>query len=98
MKTKYVITFGSGQLTEFFVNPANVMLVIEAENEKWARQKIFNFPGIGQSFCTSYDYNEVKDEFMNKYGMKEYSLDDLESKRIKWCNEKRITIQNNILY
>lgn len=83
MKSKYVITFGSGQLTEFFVRPTNVMLVIEAPDESLARQEAFDFPGIGGRFCTSYKYDEVKDEFMNKYGMTEYSLEDLESKRIK---------------
>ena len=83
MKTKYVITFGSGQLTEFFVRPTNVMLVIEAESEDQARQQAFNFPGIEGRFCTSYLYEEVQDEFLNLYGMKEYSLDDLESKKIK---------------
>ena len=80
---KYVITFGSGQLTEFYVRPTNVMLVIEAENEQEARKEAFDFPGIGGMFCTSYEYDEVKDEFINKYGMKEYSLSDLENKRIK---------------
>ena len=83
MKTKYVITFGSGQLTEFFVRPTNVMLVIEAENENEARQQAFDFEGIGGRFCTSYQYEDVREEFENKYGMKEYSLEDLESKRIK---------------
>jgi hypothetical protein len=83
MKTKYVITFGSGQLTEFFVRPTNVMLVIEAETENQARQKACNFTGIGSRFCTSYKYDEVKDEFLNRYGMKEYTLEDLETKRIK---------------
>ncbi len=83
MKTKYVITFGSGQLTEFFVRPTNVMLVIEAESEDQARQQSFNFPGIEGRFCTSYKYDEVKDKFVNQYGMKEYTLNDLELKRIK---------------
>jgi hypothetical protein len=83
MKNKYVITFGSGQLTEFYVRPTNVMLVIEAENENSARQKAFDYPGIGKKFCTSYKYNKVKDEFLNQYGMTEYSLEDLEAKRIK---------------
>lgn len=80
---KTVITFGSGQLTEFFVRPTNVMLVIEAENELEARNKVFAFDGIGERFCTSYNYEEVKEEFTAKYGMKEYSLEDLESLRIK---------------
>ena len=81
MKTKYVITFGSGQLTEFFVRPTNVMLVIEADDEDQARQEAFDFDGIGGRFCTSYKYDDVKDEFLNQYGMKEYSLEDLESLR-----------------
>lgn len=80
---KYVITFGSGQLNEFYVRPTNVMLVIEALDENSARQEAFDFPGIGSRFCTSYDYDEVKDEFINKYGMSEYTLEDLEAKRIK---------------
>ena len=80
---KTIITFGSGQLTEFFVRPTNVMLVIEAENENEARQKAFNFPGIGRRFCTSYPYtNETVKEFYD-YGMKEYTLSDLENLRIK---------------
>lgn len=83
MKNKYVITFGSGQLTEFFVRPTNVMLVIEAEDEYQARQQAFDFPGIGERFCTSYEYEEVKDEFLNQFGMKEFSLEDLANKRIK---------------
>ena len=44
---KYVITFGSGQLTQFYVRPTNVMLVIEAEDENLARRRAFDFPGIG---------------------------------------------------
>lgn len=80
---KTIITFGSGQLTEFFVRPNDVMLVIEAENQSEARQKAFDFPGIGARFCTSYKYEEVKDKFQKEYGMKEYSLSDLEKLRIK---------------
>lgn len=53
---KYIITFGSGQLTDFSVNPNNVMLVIEAKNENEARMQAFNYPGIGERFCTSYNY------------------------------------------
>lgn len=80
---KTIITFGSGQLTEFFVRPTNVMLVIEAENENEARQKAFNFPGIGQRFCTSYPYTDETVKEFYGYGMKEYSLLDLENTRIK---------------
>ncbi len=80
---KTIITFGSGQLAEFFVRPNDVMLVIEAEDESEARQKAFDFPGIGARFCTSYQYeDEVVKEFYG-YGMKEYSLSDLEKLRIK---------------
>ena len=80
---KFIITFGSGQLTEFYVRPTNVMLVIEAENVESARNKVFNFPGIGERFCTSYNYDEYANEFKEKYGMSEYTLEDLENKRIK---------------
>lgn len=80
---KTIITFGSGQLAEFFVRPNDVMLVIEVENQSEARQKAFDFPGIGARFCTSYLYeDEVVEEFYG-YGMKEYSLSDLEKLRIK---------------
>lgn len=80
---KYIITFGSGQLTDFSVNPNNVMLVIEAKNENEARMQAFNYPGIGERFCTSYNYNEYSDKFKTQYNMVEYTLDDLEMKRIK---------------
>lgn len=80
---KYIITFGSGQLTEFFVRPTNVALVIEALNENEARKLAFDFDGIRTKFCTSYPYDDVIEEFTTKYGMKEYSLDDLEKLRIK---------------
>lgn len=80
---KFIITFGSGQLTEFYVNPYTVMLVIEAEDENKAREQVFQFPGIGDKFCTSYRYDDVVDVFKIKYGMQEYTLDDLESKRLK---------------
>ena len=46
-------------------------------------KKAFDFPGIGGVFCTSYPYtNETVKEFYD-YGMKEYSLSDLENLRIK---------------
>ncbi len=67
---KYFFTFGSGHLKEF-----NVMLVVES-----ARYKIFNYPGIGEYFCTSYRYT-LKHEF-DKYNMTEYTLADLEKKRV----------------
>lgn len=79
---KYIITFGSGQLTEFFVRPTTVMLVIEAENEEIARQQAFDFPGIGDKFCTSYVYDAEAVELITMYGMKEYSLQDLEERRL----------------
>lgn len=79
---KYIITFGSSQLDEFFVNPNSVALVIEAENEMEARKIVFDYPSIGERFCTSYPYDGFIDEFTNKYGMKEHSLEDLEKLRI----------------
>lgn len=79
---KYVFTFGSSQLDEFFVNPNNVALMIEAESGNLARDIVFNYPGIGSRFCTSYLYDEYIDDFKNIYDMKEYTLSDLEKLRI----------------
>lgn len=79
---KYIFTFGSAHLDEFFVNPNSVALVIEAENENIARDKVFNFKGIESKFFTSYPYNKYINKFINAYGMEEYSLDDLEKLRI----------------
>lgn len=80
---KFIITFGSSQLDEFYVRPNDVALIIEAKNENEARTKVFNFKGIGERFCTSYAYEKHIDEFVNKYNMKEYTLEDLEKLRIK---------------
>lgn len=79
---KYIFTFGSSQLNEFFVRPTGVALIVEAENENIARNEVFQFPGIGGRFCTSYLYDEYIDEFINEYGMTEYTLDELEKLRI----------------
>ena len=80
---KFIITFGSSQLDEFYVRPNDVALIIEAKNENEARTKVFNLKGIGERFCTSYPYEKYIDEFVNKYNMKEYTLEDLEKLRIK---------------
>jgi hypothetical protein len=64
---KYIITFGSSQLDEFCVNPTSVALIIEAENEMEARKIVFEYPGIGERFCTSYPYASVIDEFINDH-------------------------------
>lgn len=77
---KFIITFGSGQLTEFDVRPNDVALIIEANNEYEARNIVFDYDGIGNKFCTSYPYSYIE-QFKNVYNMIEYSLDDLESKR-----------------
>ena len=79
---KYIFTFGSSQLNEFFVNPNNVALIVEAESGNLARDIVFNYPGIGSRFCTSYHYDEYIDDFKNIYDMKEYTLSDLEKLRI----------------
>ena len=82
-KMKFIITFGSSQLDEFYVRPNDVALIIEAENENEARNQVCNFKGIGERFCTSYPYEKYIDEFVNKYNMKEYTFEDLENLRIK---------------
>lgn len=83
---KYIITFGSGQLLGFQVNPLKVALIIEADNENSARQKVFNFYGIGSKFCTSYPYSKIE-EFKTKFNMREYTLDDLEDSRLVICEK-----------
>ena len=77
---KYFFTFGSGHLKEFNVDSMRVMLIVEAENESKAREMIFNYPGIGEYFCTSYGYS-MKGDF-DMYNMTEYTLADLEKKRV----------------
>ena len=73
---KYIITFGSGQLQMFNGNSMDVMLVIEADSEAFARDMVRRTE-IGNNFCTSYPYtDEVVEEFI-AYGMKEYTLEDL---------------------
>ena len=57
---KFIITFGSSQLDEFYVRPNDVALIIEAKNENEARTKVFNFKGIGERFCTSYPYEKYE--------------------------------------
>ena len=83
MHDKFIITFGSSQLDEFYVRPNDVALIIEAKNENEARTKVFNFKGIAERFCTSYQYEKYIDEFVKRYNMKEYTLEDLEKLRIK---------------
>jgi hypothetical protein len=77
---KYIATFGSNQLNQFNVNSMNVMLVLEGNYED-IRTQLFNFPGIGANFCTTYNYEAVVEEFKNKFKMKEYTLEDLEKLR-----------------
>lgn len=73
---KYIITFGSGQFPSFKGNPMNVMLVVEADSEGFARDKIRRTE-IGNNFCTSYPYTEETVEEFTTYGMKEYTMEDL---------------------
>lgn len=78
---KLLVTFGSGHLKEFVIgNPNTVLLVVEGKDWADCRNNVFNFKGIGEMFCTTYDYSE-KDEFITKWNMKEYTLEDLERLR-----------------
>lgn len=79
--SKYIITFGSGQLEGFNINASSVMLVIEADSEREAREIVFSYEGIGENFCTSYSYEKYAEKFINGFNMKEYSLEDLEKTR-----------------
>ena len=76
--SKWIFTFGSGQLPELktSINPMDVMLVIEAEYEREAREQVFK-SFIGPYFCTSYPYEQHVAEFKEKYNMQEFSLKDL---------------------
>ena len=80
--TKWIFTFGSGQLPEVShkVNPMKVMIVIQTENERDARNQIFD-SFIGQKFCTSYPYKPFAEEFVSKYNMKAYTLKQIEDMR-----------------
>ena len=79
MKTekKYIFTFGSNQLPELRhqLNPMDVMLVVEAEDEQIARREVFE-SFIGERFCTSYPYS-YKEEFVENYNMYEATLNEL---------------------
>ena len=63
------------------VRPNDVALIVEANNESEARQIVFDFDSIQGRFCTSYPYSEMKN-FRESYGMKEFTLDQLEELRI----------------
>ncbi len=79
--SKFIVTFGSGQLEDFCVDPLKVMLVIEDDTELAARSQVMA-TSVGNRFCTSYKYNEVVKEFSEKYKMQEISLDDLMELRV----------------
>lgn len=73
--SKYIITFGAGQLPMFKGSSMDVMLVIEAPSETYAKNQV-RATSIGNNFCTSYPYEEVIDEF-KQYGMTEYTLEEV---------------------
>ncbi len=77
---KIFVTFGSSALPELrgLVSPMNVMLVVNGESHNEARQKVFD-SFIGARFFTSYPYEMYADEFKEKYGMREYTIEELES-------------------
>jgi len=75
---KWIFTFGSEQLPELktSINPMSIMLVIEAEYERDARQQVAD-SFIGLKFCTSYPFEPFATEFKEKYNMQEFSMKDL---------------------
>ena len=85
---KWIFTFGSGQLEELggFINPMDMMLVVEDDHEGKAREKVMD-SFIGKKFCTSYPYEKYVDEFREKYGMFECNFDKL----IKFMEENQST-------
>ena len=78
---KYIITFGSDHLTAFKVRALKVAIIIEAKNEQEARKLAFAFDGLGEKFCTSYEYNTIK-KSLDRYGIKIITLEDLEKLRL----------------
>jgi len=76
---KYIFTFGSDHLKEVsaIVNPMNIMLVVTAESEGQAREKVFN-SFIGKKFATSYPYSEAQG-MKDKYNMFECEFSKLVS-------------------
>ncbi|MCF6244340.1 MAG: hypothetical protein L3J43_04835 [Sulfurovum sp.] len=79
---KTVITFGSNHLSWMHhkLNPMNVALVIDAENENEARSQVLQ-SRIGENFATSYTYAQYKEAFSTKY-MREFTLGELEANSI----------------
>ena len=75
---KYIFTFGSEQLPELRhqLNPMDVMMVVEAEDEQVARREVFE-SFIGEGFCTSYPYDLYAEEFVIDYEMYEITLREL---------------------
>lgn len=74
--TKYFVTFGTGQLENFAVNAGTVMVVVEADSESEARARFFEEPFNGR-FSSSYNYDQLADDFKNRYHMVEYTLEEL---------------------
>ena len=75
---KFIFTFGSNQLPDLAhqLRPMELMLVVEGEDEFTARREVFK-SFIGERFCTSYPYEKHAEEFAEKYGMYEITLDTL---------------------
>lgn len=82
MQGRYFVTFGSGQLTEYEIpgGPMNVMLVspvglTEEEFRLVIRHRFDN------KYMTSYPLEDAHDMHI-KYGMREYTLVELEARRM----------------
>jgi len=76
---KYIITFGTNHLKDFNIDAAKTALIVEGNDEYEARNQVFNFNGIGDKFCTSYDYSQIL-KFKDR-GFEEITLEDLEKLR-----------------
>jgi hypothetical protein len=77
---KTIITFGQNHLPGVMIRPMSVMLIIEADTEREARDQVMN-SFIGKAFCTSYPYEPYAKEFTEKHGMVQYTLEDIEKLR-----------------
>lgn len=66
-------TFGSGQLTDFNVNPLKIMLIAEDESE--LRQRLREEP-FNNRYCTTYDIKEAP-RMQEQFDMYSITLSEL---------------------
>lgn len=74
---KFIFTFSNHNLVGFDVEQNKVALIVEAEYESYARNMIHSVEDIGKGYCLSYSYEDNMEDFKTRFGLKEYTLDEL---------------------